>query len=215
VRAARAPIRTSEAGRPHGTWCCSRRRRLMAPIAAGAFRIEADAMARPYEELVSLLRRLGARDAESWARSEVDEGIPQLLRFLVLRGMWKGVIEEDETNWIEAHIASAKRDPNAPLSGVGGALQRLLTSGAEPADLSELVRGMQYETLFHIAYLLDDPVSALDDVRTHVPELEDVAWGLWEEGDEERPSQRIGGLHESALETDPTGREMRPAPPKR
>jgi hypothetical protein len=157
----------------------------------------------------------GARDAESWARSEVDKGIPQLLRLLVLRGMWKGVICEDETNWIEAYVASAKRDPNAPLSGVGGALQRLLASGADPVDLTELVRGMQYVTLFHIAYLLDDPVPAFDDVRRDVSELENLAWGLWREGDEERPIQRIGGLHESALEMDPTGREMRPAPPKR
>jgi hypothetical protein len=172
-------------------------------------------MARPYEKLVSLLRRLGARDAESWARSEVDEGIPQLLRFLVLRGMWKGVIGEDETRWIEAHVASAEREPNAPLSGAGHALRRLLASGAAPADLTELVRGMQYETLFHVAYLLDDSVPAFDDVRADVPELDDVAWGLWEEDDEGAPVQRIGGLHESVLDTDPTGREMRPATTKR
>ena len=132
-------------------------------------------MARSYEELVSLLRRLGARDAESWARSEVNEGIPQLLRFLVLRGMWKGVITEGDASWIEHHIEAAKRDPKAPLSGVGGALQRLLAAGADPLDLGEVVRGMQYETLGHIAYLLHDPAPAFDDIQEEAPELEGIA----------------------------------------
>jgi hypothetical protein len=168
-------------------------------------------MARRYEKLASLLRRLGAPDPEAWARSEVDEGIPQLLRFLFLRGMWKGVVREDDTSWIEAHVGDSIRDPNGPLSGVGSALQRLVAGGADPGDLCELVRGMQYETLFHIAYLLDDATAAWDDVRADVPELEDVDWGLWQHNSTGRPVCRIGSLHENALVTDPTGREMRPA----
>src|SRR5580704_15298916 len=164
-------------------------------------------MARSYKELVSLFRRLGARDPEDWARSEVSEGIPQLLRFLFLRGMWKGVIADGDTGWIELRIASTRDEPDAPLAGVGTALQRLLAAGADPQDLSDVVRGMQYETLFHIAYLLDDSDAAWDDVRSDVPELEDVSWGLWEESnDEEEATRSIDGLHESALETDPTGR---------
>jgi hypothetical protein len=168
-------------------------------------------MASRYDKLLSVFRRLGARDAEDWATSEVEEGIPQLLRFLFLRGMWKGVVSEGDTEWIDAYVAMSKRDPDAPLSGVGAALQRLLAGGADPSDLCDLVRGMQYETLFSVAYLLDDPSPAWDDIQADVPELEDVAWGLWEEDGDERPVRRIDGLHESALDTDPTGREMRPA----
>jgi hypothetical protein len=163
-----------------------------------------------YENLVSILGRLGSQDAERLARSEINEGIPQLLRFLVLRGMWKSVLADGDVAWVEAYIASAQRNPAAPQSGVGIALSRLRATGVDPRDLSELVRGMQYEALFGIAYLLDDPTPAWNDVGTSVPELEDVSWGLWEESDKGRPIRRIGGLHESALEMDPTGREMRP-----
>src|ERR1700721_2066938 len=105
-------------------------------------------MTNSYESLVSILKRLGAQDAESWARSEVTEGTPQLLRYLVLRGMWKGVVEDGDTNWIEAHVALVQRNPSAPLAGIGAALKRLLPAGADPVDLSEVARGMQYETLF-------------------------------------------------------------------
>jgi len=42
-------------------------------------------------------------------------------------------------------------------------------------------------------------------------ELSDFAWGLFQlDGDGTPVPPCIGGLHESVLETDPTGREMRP-----
>jgi hypothetical protein len=40
--------------------------------------------------------------------------------------------------------------------------------------------------------------------------LEDVARQLFEVSEDGTPGRPIGGLHESVLETDPTGREMRP-----
>jgi hypothetical protein len=36
-------------------------------------------------QLTDLFRRLGARDPQDWAGSEVAEGLPQLERFLFLR----------------------------------------------------------------------------------------------------------------------------------
>lgn len=168
-------------------------------------------MARSYKALVSLFRRLGARDPEGRARSEVDEGIPQLMAFLVMRGMWSGVIGDEDTAWIEEHVASAAHAPKGPTAGVGAALRRLLAAGADPKDLSEVVRGMQYSTLFRIAYVLDDALSALDGVRDAVPELAEVDWSLFEVNADGEPIRPIsGGLHEIALSMDPTGREMRP-----
>jgi hypothetical protein len=167
-------------------------------------------MRRSYEELLSLFRRLGARDPEGWARSEATEGIPQLLRFLVLRGMWASVIGDGETGWIQAKIVGSQREPNAPTSGIGAALERLLAAGAAPLDLADVVRGMQFQTLHRISYLLGDSDAALDGVRHLVPELEDLTWQLWGEDGDGGPARRIDMLHESVLETDPTGREMRP-----
>ena len=68
---------------------------------------------------------------------------------------------------------------------------------------------MQYELLFRLCYLLSDP--SLDE-----PELADFAWGLYQlkfkDDDTVEIVDPIDGLHESVLETDPTGREMRPRP---
>ena len=69
---------------------------------------------------------------------------------------------------------------------------------------------MQYGVLFSICYLMDDSEAAIADLENPSPELSEVGWGLFETDEEERPLRRIGGLHESALGTDPTGREMRP-----
>jgi hypothetical protein len=167
-------------------------------------------MGRDYETLVTIFKRLGAADPEGWAASEVNEGIPQLHRFLVLRGMWSSVVPDGETSWIDSRIEDARRRAGEPLSGVGAALERLRTAGADAHDITEVVRGMQYSTLFSIAHLLYDPTGAYDDDVEIADELEDVGWGLWSEDADGNPIEPIEGLHESALSMDPSGREMRP-----
>jgi hypothetical protein len=62
---------------------------------------------------------------------------------------------------------------------------------------------MQAELLFQLCYLLEDP----GDVE---PEVADVAWSLVQMDDDGNVLASVNGLHESVLETDPTGREMRP-----
>ena len=42
------------------------------------------------EALAETFRRLGAGDPEAWALSEVEDGIPQLARFIFLRRLWRG-----------------------------------------------------------------------------------------------------------------------------
>jgi hypothetical protein len=57
--------------------------------------------------------------------------------------------------------------------------------------------------LFGLCQLLEDPGEV-------EPEAADVAWSLFQVNDEGTPLAAINGLHESVLETDPTGREMKP-----
>ena len=158
------------------------------------------------DELVDLFRRLGAPSPEGWAHSQVTEGIPQLARFLFLKEAWSNVVPEGNTAWIENAIRSAQVQPNAPYAGLGSALARCKAAGASPDDLTEIARCVQAELLFAIAYLLEGPPDGLDiDV--------DVSWGLFETDQRGDPTKtRIGDLHESVLELDPTGREMRPKP---
>jgi len=62
---------------------------------------------------------------------------------------------------------------------------------------------MQYELLFSLCYLLDDPGDLEDEVR-------DLSWCLVRLGENGEILGAIQALHESVLGMDPTGREMRP-----
>ena len=79
--------------------------------------------------------------------------------------------------------------------------------GVNTNDINDIVRGKQAELLFSLCYLLDDPGDLPDEVK-------EIAWCLVQIDESGRPIARIGGLHESVLETDPTGREMRPRKPE-
>lgn len=155
------------------------------------------------EELTALFRKLGAPDPEGWARSQINEGIDQLARYVFLREAWKRVVPLENTNWIDAQIAAAKAGPSAPHAGAGHSLQRLLAAGAERKDIHEVVRVMQSELLFSLCYLLEDP-GELE------PEIADLSWRLMRTNDDGECIGPIVGLHESVLETEPAGREMRP-----
>jgi beta-phosphoglucomutase-like phosphatase (HAD superfamily) len=111
---------------------------------------------RPFNqaELTAVFRRLGARDPEGWARSQIVEGINQLARFLFLRQAWGLVVDESDAGWIERHIKRAEAKPREPYAGVGLALKALRARGAEGDEILDLVRGVQAELLFNLCYLL-------------------------------------------------------------
>jgi hypothetical protein len=156
------------------------------------------------EVLTERFTALGASDPRSWAESQLSEGIPQLARFLFLRQAWRQIVPENDSSWISAEIESAQNEPDAPFAGAGHALAKLRGLGASDSDLTDLVRGMQAQLLSGFAYLLDDP--ALEEE----PFAEGVSWALCQLTDE--GALMMDGLHESVLELDPTGREMRPRP---
>ena len=158
------------------------------------------------ERLAEAFRALGAYDPEGWARSEVREGINQYARFVFLRAAWTYVIPEGCTSWIDALIQESDRRPRGPGAGAGPALKRMLAAGASGEDIAEVVRVMQWDVLAGLAYLLADPGV----VEYPSEELPRVNWTLFEVDDEGQPLWPIDALHESVLDTDPTGREMRP-----
>jgi hypothetical protein len=156
------------------------------------------------QDLAALFRKLGARDAESWASSQINEGIPQLLRYLFLRQAWSHVIAEGQRGWIDYHIAEAEKHPRDPFAEMGAALKRAVNAGVLREDLVQIARGVQVELLSQLCYMLDD--NGLTE-----PELEGLGWGLFQTDQEGKPVEPIYSLHESVLSTDPTGREMRPS----
>jgi hypothetical protein len=157
-------------------------------------------------ELTALFERLGAKSPDSWAESQIDEGIPQLHRFLFLRQAWSNVTDDGATKWIDYQRKQAERAPDAPFSGMGHALDRAVKAGVSADDLTEIVRCAQAELLFQLCYMLED--NGLPE-----PELEGLGWGLFQTDESGQPIGPIYGLHESVLSMDPTGREM--CPPKK
>jgi hypothetical protein len=161
-------------------------------------------------ELTELFRELGAPDPESWARSQFQEGIRQLARFSFLKAAWRGVVQEGDVDWIEQEVDRYQKDANGVAAGAGRALSRLLDSGASADNLTQLVRRMQWQTLFHVCGTIDDCGHDY-----HNPWRPDEHWHLVLHEDLEKcqfTNADVGGLHESVLELDPTGREMRPRP---
>jgi hypothetical protein len=153
--------------------------------------------------LTRLFEVAGARAPAEWAKSELEEDIPQLARFMFLRQAWRSIIPDGDTSWIDLEVQSAKRNPTAPGSGLGLALERLTAAGANAADLSEVARAAQWQLLHSICYQLSDP-------SIEEEELQHVGWRLFEVDAQGKIGRPVEGLHESVLETDPTGREMRP-----
>lgn len=152
------------------------------------------------QELVALFARLGARNPEQWAKSQLGGNIPQLARFLFLRQAWELVVNSDDRTWIQTQAAT---DSSAPGSAITPALKRLREKGASEEDLTTVVRVMQWRLLSAFCYLLDDPGNLEDEAG-------DIAWRLFEVNKNGDPIAVISGLHESVLETEPSGREMRP-----
>ena len=154
------------------------------------------------EQLTRLFRDLGADDPELWAKSQVEEGINQLHRYMFLRQAWKLVVPDHDQSWIDSSIAYSDARPDEPHAGVGAALRTLIAAGADRQLLGEVVRGMQAELLFGLCYLLDDP-------SIEEPEAAHIGWRLVETDEDYMPTDRpIGGLHESVAETDPGRRQM-------
>lgn len=158
-------------------------------------------------ELANIFKALGANNSQVRAFSQIEEGIPQLHRFVFLKQIWAQVVDEDDISWIEQAVKFSKDNPDSPFAGQGQAMERMLACGVQHKDILDLARNSQAEIISSLCYLLEDP--SLDANTEEV--VGSLGWALVTTDEDFEPtSEIIGGLHESVLETDPTGREMRP-----
>ncbi len=151
--------------------------------------------------LAEVFRRAGATDPESWANSQLAEGIPQLAIFSFVKSLWNGVMPEDDDTWINQEIQWAKSRPNDPCAQSGSALEEMLAKGVSRNAIVDLVRVFQYSALYHACSILDgthEEDVPITDGTLHQMDENDAAVAI------------IQGLHEVLLGMDPTGREMRP-----
>ncbi len=151
--------------------------------------------------LTEVFRRAGADDPESWARSQLAEGIPQLAIFSFAKALWNGVVREDDAEWIDKEIDWAKSRPNDPCVQSGRALAEMLAKGVSRQAITDLVRVFQFSALQHACLILDG---------SHVEDVPITDWTLHQVDEAGEPVATIQGLHEVLLSMDPTGREMYP-----
>jgi len=150
--------------------------------------------------LAEVFRKHGADDPESWARSQLEEGIPQLAIFCFTKALWEGVIAEGDDGWIDQEIEWAKSRPRDPCAQSGPALEEMLAKGVSRQAITDLVRVFQYSVLFHACSLLDGSQTVDMPVND---------WALYQVDEDGKPVAIIQGLHEVLLGMDPTGREIR------
>jgi hypothetical protein len=153
------------------------------------------------QRLTDIFRQHGADDPESWARSQLEEGIPQLAIFCFAKALWEGIIDEDDSSWIGVDIEWAKSKPNAPCAQSGRALEEMLAKGVSKLAIIDLIRVYQFNALYHACSLLDG---------SRIVDLPVKDWTLHQVDERGEPLATIQGLHEVLLGLDPTGREMRP-----
>jgi hypothetical protein len=161
---------------------------------------------RTAEYLLNQMRVLGASDPEAWVRSEVAEDIPHLARYVLLRRVWESI-----DSWVEASdqlvagfVGEAERTPSAAFADAGVAMRRMLEAGISADDIGRVARMVAYETAFDIVSTIDDGCDS--ERGDGFP-----GWMLVELTSAGKLTGRvIGGLHESLLSLDPSGREGRP-----
>lgn len=170
------------------------------------------------EQLAETFRALGAEEPEAWALSEVEDGIPQLARFILLRRLWRGAEEwkqaptdwfvdrdpepaEDEEDEDEASVSEAvavdDEDAEPAFFAVQQAVRRILAAGADPEDLKEVARAVFLHAVF-------DAVQTVDE--GYDPQAGDgmPGWLLTEVGgDLVLTGRTLDKLHEDLFTTEP------------
>jgi hypothetical protein len=138
------------------------------------------------DELTRRMTELGAPDPSGWARSEIEEDVPQQARYLFLRSIWPEIIDRYASEAYMREIPAAVR---------------LLETGASPPDLSTALRAAAYAAAF-------DVINRVDDGYDHSAPGGAPGWNLIEVDADYRPTRRdIRALHEDLLALDPSGRE--------
>ena len=89
------------------------------------------------EELTAIFKNLGAKDPELWAESQIDEDIPQLARFMLLKGAWDAVVPDNE-EWIDHVMSKYNKDDDSPYRVVGHSIKKLSDCGVPREDFTEL-----------------------------------------------------------------------------
>ena len=145
------------------------------------------------QELVALLRKLGAANPSHWISKTggLGENRTSVARFLFLREAWSRLQRIDDDSWIQGLLSS-----NESSKAFREALERVLACGVSPSDLTMLVALKQSEALFSLCYVLEDPSFSEPDVK-------DIGWRLFALNRDGSPGEPMSALYEDVYRSIP------------
>lgn len=111
----------------------------------------------------------------------------QLFAEVACRHLWQMVVDEDQPQprWLDH---PAYQSP---------ALERVLDSGVDTQDLTDLIRDIQVQMIVNFAQFLDYPQEDAGDLPAEFELLV---------GNIEGPNQAVSGIHKALVQADPTSR---------
>jgi hypothetical protein len=142
------------------------------------------------ERLSRIFQKLGVPSPESYARSEMEEGIPQLAIVYFLYRAFACFVEEGSDQWIKrvTHMQPDDRCSHA--------LRRILRAGIDRNDLTDVVRFMQHSLLKDLIFLIDDNSSVNFDDPEMRRELQAIHWRLFRVDEGGTPTAGMDAMHE-------------------
>jgi hypothetical protein len=153
------------------------------------------------DEIVELFRQYDAGNPIAWAQAYLRSGAGQLTRFSLLKALSSEFLKETDTSWLELNLAKPDMNTDEPLLQRVRALKEMNARGVSQEAIVDLVRVVQYETLFHVLTVLEGNINI--DVPAH-------NWGVFEKDENGHATSEITGLYESLMDFDPSNREFRP-----
>lgn len=154
-------------------------------------------------ELIEAFRRLGVARPESWARSEVREGINQLSRARLLYWLSSKVVQTDDGH--DSSLATAVRqydrdEERQPGRGVvshpeAAIYKRMLAAGFSERDIWVIIRQAQIKSLMNF-------VCVLDGCGAPPAEAAPCRFGVFEVDEDGKPVRHVTALHENVHDFD-------------
>ncbi len=121
----------------------------------------------------TLFATLGARDPAQWAAAQLDSGVDEVTRFVLLRALWMKAVEPGRL------LAKAQATAH-----VKDALARMLGT-VSLTDVDALVRLAEEQVLHDVLGVLDDASGGADGA---------VGWGVFRTDARGAPVRRIAPL---------------------
>lgn len=158
--------------------------------------------------LTAIFERLGAHNPESWASSEINEGINQLAIFVFLKQAWENIIDETKFNeWFDLVEEQGKQYPHYFYGELSRALNEVFDAGVSRQQLVPLIQLIQHDMLDSLSGQLDNggyssPINVAED-----EDWQRVYWRLHQVDEEGNILGSMNCLHEYADGEPPNGRE--------